>query len=76
MLQGSSTLSASPSRRSTIKSAATDDIPHVSVANEDNAPSHIVFEGDSHSTNLSILYQGKSLNVKCNGLACSKTMQG
>ena len=76
VLQGSPTLSASPSRRSTIISAATDDIPHVSVANEDNAPSHVVFEGDSHSTYLSILCQGKSLNVNCNQLVCSKKVQG
>ena len=38
------------------------------VANEDNAPSHVIFEGNSHSTYLSILSQGKSFNVNCNRL--------
>ena len=46
--------------------AAIDDIPHASFSNENNAPSNVVNEGDSQSTYLSILCQGKSLNVNCN----------
>ena len=64
VLQGSPTLNASPSPR--MPPAAIDDIPHALFSNENNAPSNVVIEGDSQSTYLSILCQGKSLNVKCN----------
>ncbi|KAL5464050.1 hypothetical protein EMCRGX_G033007 [Ephydatia muelleri] len=64
VLQGSPTLNASPSPR--MPPAAIDDIPHASFSNENNAPSNVVIEGDSQSTYLSILCQGKSLNVNCN----------
>ena len=46
VLQGSPTLNAPSPRRSPIISASIYDIRHVSVANEDNAASNIVFEGD------------------------------
>ena len=64
VLQGSPTLNASPSPR--MPPAAIDDIPHALFSNENNAPSNVVIEGDSQSTYLSILCQGKSLNVNCN----------